>query len=211
MSTQKLTGELFYIIDSFKDFRFEDETVFADPEFARIVLAISRLTEELRAYDYEDFEELRASALKEMDVRLREALERTRYLSPTRSNEIMRRLQLLRSFVHDKAHLPSKIFDARRDFDEHYEEMLGYDDFIDKVLSPIHLAEDDLFENPDLWFHLARWGKVTSGISPRARQIVFWIAVRIRKGEEVSDRQQAAGVSILQEAEKKGFERTEQA
>ena len=34
--------------------------------------------------------------------------------------------------------------------------------------------------------------------------------MRIRKGEEVSERQQAAGVSILQEAERDGFERRDE-
>ena len=155
MSTQNLTGELFYIIESFQAFSFEDENVFSDPEFSRIVRAISRLTEELQAYDYEDFEELRISTIEEMDARITLALERTQHLPPVRSNEVLRRLQLLRAFVHDQAHLPSQIFEARKNFDEHFEEMLGYDDFIGKLLSPAHIAEDELFKDSSLWFDLA--------------------------------------------------------
>lgn len=207
MDRATLIGELFKIVETFNDFGFEDEIVYSDPEFARIVLAISHLTDELSAFDFEDFEALRATALKEMELRLNDALRRTRNLSPTRSNEVMRRLQLLRAFVRDQARLPSQIFEARREFDEHYEEMLGYDDFIDKVLSPAAPIDEDLFGDPEPWFRLAHWGKMNSGISPRARQIAYWIGVRIRAGEEVSERQQAAGVSILHEAQRKGFDR----
>ena len=206
MSRDKLFGKLSYIIESFNDFNFEDEAVFTDPEFSRIVNLIAQLTDELKEFDYSDFEDLRQSVVGEMDVQLKEALRRTRSISPSRSNEVMRRLQLLRSFVQDKAKIPSQIFDAKRDFDEHYEETLGYDDFIDKVLSVKTCSKEELFEDPDLWFRLATWGKTTSGITPRARQIVFYIGLRIRKNEEVSDRQKAAGESILRDAKRKGFD-----